>query len=285
MNNLRNSIFNKVLAKCEKNKFAKEICFTIIKSGFGDVVYRTFSKKYLKDRQEFYKKNEERVKNNINCLEDELSKTIYKKMIKYRCERKRKDFPKDIEKNRYFPKDIIKLNDDEVFIDCGAYTGDTIEDFIQAFNNKYKKIVCFEPDKNNFEILKKNMEHIKNIKMYCMGVYNKVDTLNFCSGKKEGSGINYSGNDTVNVVNLDSLEDCQEATFIKMDIEGAELDALKGAEAIIKKNRPKLAICIYHSDQDMIDIIEYIHNLNSEYKIYLRHHHPLYEGETVIYCV
>ena len=75
-----------------------------------------------------------------------------------------------------------------------------------------------------------------------------------------------------------------DATFIKMDIEGAELEALRGAQNIIKSNKPKLAICIYHSDQDMIDIIEYIHKLQPDYKIYLRHH-SLYEAETVIYCI
>ncbi len=69
-----------------------------------------------------------------------------------------------------------------------------------------------------------------------------------------------------------------------MDIEGSELECLKGAENIILKNKPKLAICIYHSDNDMIDIIEYIHKLIPEYKIYLRQH-GINEADTVIYCI
>ena len=74
------------------------------------------------------------------------------------------------------------------------------------------------------------------------------------------------------VINIDAIESCKEATWIKMDIEGSEMQALEGARETIKNNRPKLTICIYHSDEDMIQIIEYIHSLVPEYQLYVRHH-------------
>lgn len=90
--------------------------------------------------------------------------------------------------------------------------------------------------------------------------------------------------DVISVVSIDGCDECSEATFIKMDLEGAEQKALKGAEETIKRNKPKLAICIYHSDEDMIEIIDYLHNLVPEYKLYVRHHSTA-AIETVVYAI
>lgn len=72
--------------------------------------------------------------------------------------------------------------------------------------------------------------------------------------------------------------------LIKMDVEGAELESLKGAKNTILKYKPQLAICIYHSDEDMLSIAEYIHNLVPEYKMYVRHH-TCNTGDTVLYGI
>jgi hypothetical protein len=70
-----------------------------------------------------------------------------------------------------------------------------------------------------------------------------------------------------------------------MDIEGAELDALKGAEETIKRDKPKLAICIYHKDSDFVETPEYIHEFVPEYRLYVRHHGRTSARETVLYAV
>lgn len=284
MNGLRNSIFNKVFDKCEKNVITKRIMYFTIEIGFGDCIYRLFSKKYLENRKKFYTENKERIEKNIEILEDEISKETYIKMIEYRCKRERHNFPKYNSKNIYFSEDIIKINEKETFIDCGAYIGDTVEDFIFFSNGKYDNIIAFEPDVENFKILSENVKKYKNITVYQYGVWNDCGNLNFDDGNVLGSSIREDGNNQIKTINLDSIKECHNASFIKMDIEGAELEALKGAENILKKNKPKLAICIYHSDQDMIDIIEYINKLNLGYKIYLRQH-GLNEADTVIYCI
>jgi len=76
---------------------------------------------------------------------------------------------------------------------------------------------------------------------------------------------------SIEVKSIDNLN-LENVTFIKMDIEGAELNALKGAEKTLLRDKPKLAICIYHSNEDMICIAEYIHNLVPEYKLYVKQH-------------
>ena len=83
---------------------------------------------------------------------------------------------------------------------------------------------------------------------------------------------------------MDHCDEAQAATFIKMDIEGAEMNALRGARTIIQKNKPKLAICIYHSDEDMLRLAEWIHETVPEYKLYVRQHSNCI-CETVLYAV
>jgi FkbM family methyltransferase len=86
------------------------------------------------------------------------------------------------------------------------------------------------------------------------------------------------------LTSIDNTLECKDATFIKMDIEGAEWDALHGAKDTIVRNRPKLAICIYHSDEDMIRIPEYIHEIVPDYRLFVRHH-TRRDHETVLYAV
>ena len=86
------------------------------------------------------------------------------------------------------------------------------------------------------------------------------------------------------LVKMDSVPECEDATFIKMDIEGAELSALKGGKGLIQRNKPKLAICIYHSNEDMLRIAEYIHEIVPEYKLYMRAHN-MGIAENVLYAV
>lgn len=88
----------------------------------------------------------------------------------------------------------------------------------------------------------------------------------------------------VPVRSIDHTYECRDATFIKMDIEGSEYYAIKGAKTVICKNKPKLAICIYHSDQDMLRLIEMIHEMVPDYRFYIRQHsNTIYE--TVLYAV
>ena len=93
-----------------------------------------------------------------------------------------------------------------------------------------------------------------------------------------------SGDILINVNALDHITLEYPPTLIKMDIEGDELAALRGAKNTIIKYKPKLAICIYHSDNDFVDIINYIHKLVPEYKIFIRQHAP-FELETVMYAI
>ena len=181
---------------------------------------------------------------------------------------------------QYFDERIFVPGDNETFIDCGAYTGDSCIGFLEFLKRNnigtYKKYIAFEPDPDNFRIMTKNLTFYKNIE--------KKDVLHFTSGKAMGSRLDSSGGISVNVDSIDNVLNGEEATIIKMDIEGAELSTLKGAEKTIRKYKPRLAVCVYHRTDDLLTIPDYILSLNPDYKLYFRNHcDQAYEA--VLYAV
>jgi FkbM family methyltransferase len=170
-------------------------------------------------------------------------------------------------------------------VDCGAYNGDTVMRFIKYSHGKYKKIVAFEPDASNVRALKKRGKNISVVQAAC---WSSDTELSFETDKGSSSKVveNKSTYCDIKVVAkaIDSVNECKDATFIKMDIEGSEYDALIGAYNTICRNTPKLAICIYHSDEDMLRILELIESWNLGYKFYVRHHAQKI-SETVLYAI
>ena len=240
--------------------------------------------KAMLEARVFFNANIDRVNNIRSILADELSKNTFDKLIHMRQYYSKGDIPQYNYFNQYFPEDIISLSN-EVFVDGGAFTGDTLLKFAKLCPN-YKRIIAFEPDKSNITKLKNKIIGKRDIYVVEAGMADRTGTANFVS-ESTGMYSFFSDEDTgcsVPVVRIDEVPECRNATFIKMDIEGAEMSALKGAEKTIKENKPKLAICIYHSNEDMIRIAEYIHDLVPEYKIYMRAHN-MGIAENVLYAV
>ena len=116
------------------------------------------------------------------------------------------------------------------------------------------------------------------------GVYSDDKRISFLNVGGGTSCICDNSEDVIDVRKLDTILSDENVTFIKMDIDGAELDALKGAKAIIQKNKPKLAISIYHKPEDIIEIPLLLHEILPEYKFYIRHY-SIYSVETVLYAI
>jgi FkbM family methyltransferase len=188
----------------------------------------------------------------------------------------------------YFNNKIVPLNEKEVLLDGGSFIGETVNEFIK-FNKKnklsYKCIYCFEPDPHNYEKLIKNTANCENTTCFKFGLWSHTTNLQFLSSEniqptgariiKDTGDIDLlapkAGNITVNAISIDELFIDKEITFIKMDIEGAEIEAIKGAANTIKKNKPKLAISVYHKSSDIFEIPLIVHKICPEYKLYLRH--------------
>lgn len=186
---------------------------------------------------------------------------------------------------QYFDKEIMAPREGEVFIDGGCYDCDTDREFIKWCGGNYKKIYAFEPDLKNYgrclELCR--TENIQNISLYQKGLWSCETELSFQETGNAAARIG-EGTVVIQTVAIDAVVGDEPVSFIKMDIEGAELEALRGAEQTIRKNRPRLAICIYHKPEDVIEIPEYILSLHSDYKLYMRHYSPN-DCETVLYAV
>ena len=192
-----------------------------------------------------------------------------------------------INRHTYFSQEFYSISNDEILFDCGAFTGDTIEDFVTFTNKKYKKIVAFEPDEKNVKRLNAFINNkIENVVVIQKATGDKNGKVSFLNKGNMFSKIvdvkDSSDELSVDIVRLDNYIDYH-PTLIKMDIEGAELDSLIGATQIIKTQKPKLAICIYHMPFDFYEIPKFLKSLVPEYKFKVRQHEPGF-CETVLYA-
>ncbi len=217
----------------------------------------------------------------FELMEDETSRELFVAQIRYRLfmdfDRVLRPQTKEMRDSEYFPSNLYQFLDDEVLVDCGAFSGDTVSRFLKIRNENFKKIYAFEPDPTNYYLLNKYVEDLPKI----TGA--KIETLNQGVGNKEGlvkfhsngtvrSWASNDGSDVVSIVRLDDALSKEPPTLIKMDIEGGEIEALLGCERIISGHNPVLAICVYHASHHLWSIPLLIKNLNDEYRIFLRAH-------------
>lgn len=186
----------------------------------------------------------------------------------------------------YFSNQYFEMSpnekDKESFVDAGALNGNTSKKFINWCKGNYSNIWAFEPDITSFEKCKNELKY-PDVTVYSAGVFGKDGTINFNLTATGGSCIDKNAINTINTVKLDNVIRNEKVTFIKMDIEGAELDALKGAENILRTQKPKLAICVYHKPEDIIEIPNLLLKYNPDYKFKLSHY-SYCEYETVLYA-
>lgn len=239
----------------------------------------------------FMIQNEMRIKKAVNSLSDEKSCKVYQNIWKYRATHDRRYLKGIVDKEQYFDTGLIKLGMKEAFIDCGAYKGDSIREFLKHLHkckicSKDVIIIAFEPDKYNFRMLKKYVKkvNIGTIKCFRIGTWDEKTILRFCGNTEEGCKISDDGDTVIHTETIDSVAANLDITYIKMDVEGAEMKSLAGAEKVISRCHPRLAISIYHSDEDMVDIIEYIKEKYPFYKLYIRHYTYFY-ADTVLYAI
>jgi FkbM family methyltransferase len=159
----------------------------------------------------------------------------------------------------------------EIFVDAGGFDGDTTEEFIKRYPD-YKKVYIFEPSEQNLMAAKQRLSGKRDIDFRSLGLSDTLGTLYFNACAGSASAVTQGEGDAISVVTLDGELKDEAISFIKMDLEGWEMNALRGAEEIIRKYKPKLAIAVYHAAKDFREIPQYLLNINPEYKVFLRHY-------------
>ncbi len=230
-------------------------------------------------------KNTEHYLQLYQTLADQKSKRTINGIIKYRMTLN-PVFLKEIcqtEQPEYFDTDVVRINHEEVFVDGGGYDGDTVLNFLQATNNQYKKIYFFEPDGKLILKAKQTLAEFTDIIFFEAAIYSHAKTLRFkTTGGLDGM-FDEEGDREVKAMMLDECIN-EKITFLKLDVEGAETDALIGAKKHLEQDVPTLAISGYHNPADIWQLPELIKSLNSSYQIYLRHYSNT-SYETIVYAI
>ena len=207
---------------------------------------------------------------------DDASRREYIAQLKWRIFMDFDALPAPVTHQIYFPNDLTSLSPDDVFVDCGAYDGDTIRSLLQAIETYSGNIFAFEPDPANFQKLEQYVSALpgsvhERLKLYPFAVGAHKSRVKFEASGTEASFVG-SGDIEVDCVALDEILSDQKPTYIKMDIEGSELHALAGAQNTIKNNLPVLAVCAYHSQDHLWKIPALIHSYSDQYRFFLRPH-------------
>lgn len=177
----------------------------------------------------------------------------------------------------YFPSDLFALHKDEVFVDCGAFDGDTIADFVEETEGQFQRIVAFEPDAVTYPRLQERVMEFdeairQKIQVSQEAVGRKPGTISFNATGTMLSVVG-SGSSVVPVAELDSALASFDPTYIKFDIEGFEPEALMGGSQLLSRTRPILAVSAYHEQSHLWRIPLLLSSLLPErYKFYLRPH-------------
>ncbi|MBR3961497.1 MAG: FkbM family methyltransferase [Clostridia bacterium] len=216
-----------------------------------------------------------------NLLCDELSKKTFYNTVMYKLSGKLEYlFDCETDKSEIISK--LGLHNTKNYIDLGAYNGDTVAEFLE-YNANYEKIIAVEPDKKNFRKLSNNI-----------GELNGVELINAAVGEKNGEvlfrmsgGRNSAVGDTGAEIRQVCVDDfgITKSLYIKFDVEGAEENAIRGAENTIKGVCPILNIAAYHKNSDIFSIPLLVKSINNDYNVVMRHHPYIPAWDTNFYFI
>ena len=188
----------------------------------------------------------------------------------------------------YFDLDLVTCTPEEVFVDLGAYTGDTVLSYLKNYGEDcYQRIYCYEITPETFQVLQETLAPYRDIVCRQKGVGDAEGTLSLVNHQTSASS-NTLGHETGAAVPVTTLDtDIPEPiTMIKADIEGFEQKALQGAKNHILRDHPKLLFSVYHNNEDLWKIPRMIHALSEAYTFYLRYNSsPLYPTEITLFAL
>lgn len=247
---------------------------------------------------EYARAHSDEMKKVYKMLADEQSKRVFENVIRYKLSGKI-DLMREIETPPGEKFYLLEIGTEEIYVDLGAYNGDTVVEFLNETSLQFKKVYTMEPDVKNYRRMKRALYRIGSALLECYncGAWDEDTTVTFNlrgsrSGrvvssdvKTDGKSLNPARFREVKMMRTDTMLRGEPATYIKMDVEGSESRALEGARQTIESFKPKLNIALYHRNEDMFALPIMISEMNRKYKLYMRHHPYIPDWDTNLYCV
>lgn len=225
----------------------------------------------------------------FSLWEDDASRFEYIAQLRWRMLLDFDGLPLPVKHKIYFPDDLVQVLPDNLFVDCGAFDGDSIRSFLHDRCESFSKIIALEPDPQNFGKLSRYVSELprnirEKISIYPMAAGSDRGTVRFEATGTESSSVGGSGTLEIDCITLDELLNSAGKSYIKMDIEGAEPDALAGCRKVIEKASAVLAVCVYHRQDHLWRVPLMISEMSDQYCFFLRPH--LLEGwDLVCYAI
>ena len=216
------------------------------------------------------------IRAGYDCLNDDKSRAEFSAQIAWRCTLDYERLPRpDDPAAIYFPRDLVPVSGDEVFVDCGAFDGDSIRLFLERSGGRYRRIYACEPDASNRDALQRSLAVLpegerERITILPYAVGDRSGPVSFQSSGTAGSRISDAGAGMMECRRLDDLMKDITPTLVKMDIEGSEPAAIAGARETIRRSRPTLAVCTYHECEHLWTLPALIKSALPDYRISLR---------------
>lgn len=275
---------NKITVRLQKAGFEKILTSIDLYDIFG----AELGVRYWLTTRSYYYPLITALENTEDLLADEQSKAIFRSVMEYRLTGDVTKLPGPDLVNPYHPADLPAWPVPLRFIDCGAFDGDTINDFLK---NKIgiQAVAAFEPDLNNYaklsHFVSDHKKELPEANLFPCGVYSSTKQLAFETGQGMASNISNTGDTVIQCVALDDAIPTFAPNLIKMDIEGAEYDALLGARKLITTHTPGIAVSLYHRPEHLWQLPMLIENMApGKYSLHMRSH-AMNDFELVLYAI
>ena len=228
-----------------------------------EVVSSSWLAKYQKELMEVY-----------TNLADEKSKEVFASTLNYKLSGKLDYLQRITTQREEDCRQLFQFSKNETFVDLGAYDGDTIKEFLNYTAFSYREIVALEPDSKNFKKLQRFVEKagLEHVLLLNKGIWSEEGALSFAASGGRQSALQSDGKVEVPVDSVDHIMQGRPVSYMKLDVEGAEFEALSGAAETIGRWAPKLFVAAYHRDDDLWRLPLLLWQLNKKYDIYLRKH-------------
>jgi FkbM family methyltransferase len=235
----------------------------------------------------YVNRSQTRIEKAKSILSDQKSKDLVDQIIRYRLRGQVTDIPEP--ENiliQYLPLDLPTPPMVLRMLELGSFRG---EDMIRLSESgrSIETAFCFEPDLNNFRLLVNSVNNLSlpNVYFLPIGAYNQTGFLQFSSDRNSSARVLKSGAQTILAMNITEFLGKNSVNYIKMDIEGAESEALDGLENVVKLQKPHMAICVYHKPEDLWELPLKVHGMvPNSYDFFLRTYgHQTFD--TILYCI